>query len=91
MGEMRNKTLTDNFLDLGIDHQAYALSAGTMLPPMVKTMRAQESKIADLEKQLASYQAATPGAAESGGAVQAQMPDADPGLGFLEALTKMTQ
>tara|TARA_R100000742_G_C4276214_1_gene97139 strand:- start:1030 stop:2235 length:1206 start_codon:yes stop_codon:yes gene_type:complete len=92
LAEMREKTLSDSFLDLGVDHQAYAVSAGTMLPPMVKALRVQEAKIAELEGQLASYQKATPAVAPSGGGVQVTPTDAvDADLGFLEVMEKMTR
>tara|TARA_R100000152_G_scaffold20375_1_gene13915 strand:- start:705 stop:1910 length:1206 start_codon:yes stop_codon:yes gene_type:complete len=90
MGDLRTKALSDDFLELGVDHQAYALSAGTMLPPMVKALRTKEAKIAELEKQLSSYQKATPKAAELGGGVQvapADTSDSD-GLDFMESITK---
>ena len=90
LGELRKKTLEDNFLDLGVDHQAYAVSAGTLLPPMVKALRAKDAKIASLEKQLSSYQKATPKAAESGGGVQVapSEPSSSEGFDFMDAISK---
>ena len=90
MGDLRTKALSDDFLELGVDHQAYALSAGTMLPPMVKALRTKEAKIAELEKQLSSYQKATPKAAELGGGVQVAPADTSDseGLDFMESITK---
>ena len=90
MGDLRTKALSDDFLELGVDHQAYALSAGTMLPPMVKALRTKEAKIADLEKQLSSYQKATPKAAESGGGVQVAPAEttASDGFDFMDSITK---
>ena len=90
LGDLRNRTLEDDFLSLGADHQAYALSAGSVLPPMVKALRAKDVLIADLQNKLSSYQTASPGAAAAGGGVEvAADPTANDGLGFLEALNKM--
>jgi len=91
LGDLRNRTLEDDFLSLGADHQAYALSAGSVLPPMVKALRAKDVLIADLQNKLSSYQTASPGAAAAGGGVEvAADPTSNDGLGFLEALNKMT-
>lgn len=90
MGDLRQKTLEDNFLDLGVDHQAYAVSAGTLLPPMVKALRARDAKIADLEGKLSGYQKATPKAAPSGGGVQVapSEPSSSEGFDFMDAISK---
>jgi len=90
MGDLRQRTLEDNFLDLGVDHQAYAVSAGTLLPPMVSALRARDAKIADLESKLSGYQTATPKAAPSGGGVQVAPSEqsSSEGFDFMDAISK---
>ena len=92
MGDLRSKTLEDDFEALGPDHQAYALSAGTVLPPMVKALRARDVEIASLKEQLAAYQSATPKAAPGGGGVAAVVAPDTSGVsddaGFMEAIEK---
>ena len=90
-GELRAKSLDSDYVSLDADHQAYALSAGTVLPTLVKSMRTRDAKIASLQKQLSSYQSATPKAGEAGGGVDnvsSGAPSDD--LGFLEAISKIT-
>jgi len=90
-GELRAKSLDSDYVSLDADHQAYALSAGTVLPSLVKSMRTRDAKIASLEKQLSSYQNASPKAADAGGGVDSVSsgPPSDD-LGFLEAISKIT-
>ena len=91
LGELRNKSLGSDYVSLDSDHQAYALSAGTILPTLVKSMRTRDAKIASLEKQLSSYQSASPKAAESGGGVEGVSSEAlGDDLGFFEAVAKIT-
>jgi len=92
LGDLRNKTLDSDYVSLDSDHQAYALSAGNLLPSVVKAIRVKDQKIASLEKQLSTYQNSTPKAAQAGGSVSepAQSPE-DDNLGFFEAISKLTQ
>ena len=92
LGDLRSKTLDSDYVSLDSDHQAYALSAGNLLPSVVKAIRVKDQKIASLEKQLSTYQNSTPKAAQAGGSVSepAQSPE-DDNLGFFEAISKLTQ
>lgn len=92
LGELRHRTLDSDYVSLDTDHQAYAISAANLLPSMVKNMRAKDAKIASLNKQLLSYQNASPKAAQAGGSVSepAHSPE-DDNLGFFEAINKLTQ
>jgi len=92
LGDLRSKTLEDDFLSLGAEHQAYALSAGSVLPPMVKALRAKDVIISDLQNKLSSYQNASPGAAAAGGGVATPPdPTRSDDLGFLEAINSMAR
>jgi hypothetical protein len=89
METLKEKTLSDNFTELDESHQAYALSAGTVLPPLVKAVRARDVKIAELEKQLVSFRQATPAAAAAGGGVavgEGSTTGVPEETGFLEAI-----
>lgn len=89
LNSLRGRALEDDYLTLGAEHQAYALSAGTVLPPLVKAIRSRDAKISSLEQQLAGYQNATPKAAESGGGVHVTPgTSSNPEEGFLEAISK---
>ena len=90
LSALRSKALEDDYLTLGAEHQAYALSAGSVLPPLVKAIRSRDAKISELETQLAGYQKATPKAAESGGGVNVDVSNrSDNSVGFLEAINKI--
>ena len=87
---LKDKTLAADFVKLGADHKAYALSAGTVLPPLIRTVHAQKKEIAELTKQLAGFQKATPKAGGGGGTgVKAVVtkPIADD-VGFMEGVTE---
>ena len=91
LGSLRDKTLGSDYVSLDADHQAYALSAGNLLPSIVKAVRSKDQKIASLQKQLSSYQSASPKAAEAGGSVaEPKTDDIGDDLGFLEAISKIT-
>jgi hypothetical protein len=82
--------LSDDFTNLDADHQAYALSAANMLPPLVKALRQRDATIAKLQKDVEGFQKATPKVAPSGSGVKTTAPDkgGDDEVGFFDAMDK---
>ena len=92
LSDLRNKTLDSDYVSLDTDHQAYAISAANLLPSLVKDMRSKDAQIASLNKQLSSYQSASPRAAQAGGSVsEPAQTGLNDDLGFFEAISKLTQ
>jgi hypothetical protein len=65
------------------DVQAYATYAGALLPHLVKEYQSQSSKIAELEKTIASFRKTVP---KAGGGKQTATKNLNSDVGFLEAL-----
>lgn len=87
--KLMDKTLSDDFGTLDTEHQAYALSAANMLPPLIKALRARDVTIAKLQKDVAGYSKASPKVAPSGSGVKTPSPDkSGKELGFFEAMDK---
>lgn len=63
--------------------KSYSVSAGVLLPHLVKTISAKDARIAELEKSLKSYQKATPKAGD--GSTAAPAPS---NVGFLEGVLR---
>jgi hypothetical protein len=86
----KEKTLGDDYTKLGAEHQAYALSAGTVLPPLIRAVRQRDAKIAQLEERLAKFDKATPKAGAGGSGVKATKPSSPIGEeeGFFDAVSK---
>ncbi len=61
-----------------VAEQAYNSVSGRILPALIKSLKAQQIKVSELETALKSYQAATPSAGPGTGAASAQPVDDDP-------------
>lgn len=61
-----------------VAEQAYNSVSGRLLPALIKTLKANQLKVAELETKLKGYQAATPSAGPGTGAAPTQTVDDDP-------------
>lgn len=78
-----------NLTGAPVDQQAYSLAAGVVLPELIKAVRAREAKVAQLEKELASFKKASPKIESSGveGAAAIKESPKD-SVGFMEAINQ---
>ena len=61
-----------------VAEQAYNSVSGRLLPPLIKSLKAQQLKVAELEATLKNYQTSTPPAGPGTGAPPTQPVDDDP-------------
>lgn len=64
--------------NIPVAEQAYNSVSGRLLPPLIKSLKAQQLKVAELETALKGYQTSTPAAGPGMGASPAQPMDDDP-------------
>jgi len=64
--------------NIPVAEQAYNSVSGRLLPPLIKSLKAQQLKVAELETALKGYQTSTPAAGPGTGASPAQPMDDDP-------------
>lgn len=64
--------------NIPVAEQAYNSVSGRLLPPLIKSLKAQQLKVAELETALKGYQTSTPAAGPGTGASPAQPTDDDP-------------
>ena len=76
--------LESDYDSASVELKSYSVSAGVLLPHLVKKISAKDARIAELEKTLKSYQKATPKAAEGSAAA----PQRSSSVGFLEGVMK---
>lgn len=64
--------------NIPVAEQAYNSVSGRLLPSLIKSLKAQQLKVAELETALKGYQTSTPSAGPGTGAAPAQQTDDDP-------------